>query len=130
MKELSFSADPKYVSLLKQYDIQISMCREAYQNAYAERVNGIIKNEYLNEMNIKDFKALRQALRQVIKHYNTRRPHRALVYQSPKQFEKQWQTMKEKNRPKIILYFQGKENLQQASLLKVPTPYPFCVLYN
>ena len=122
--------DTKYVGLLKQYDIQISMCREAYQNAYAERVNGIIKNEYLNEMNIKDFKALRQALRQVIKHYNTRRPHRALVYQSPKQFEKQWQTMKEKNRPKIILYFQGKENLQQASLLKVPTPYPFCVLYN
>jgi len=106
------------------------MCREAYQNAYAERVNGIIKNEYLNDMNIKDLKALRRALRQVVRHYNQRRPHRNLAYWSPKQFEAEYQKMREEDKPKIMLYFQGKENLPQASLRKVPTPYPFCVLYN
>jgi transposase InsO family protein len=122
--------DRKYVGLLQQHNIQISMCREAYQNAYAERVNGIIKNEYLNDMNIKDLKALRRALRQVVRHYNQRRPHRNLAYRSPKQFEAEYQKMREEDKPKIMLYFQGKENLPQASLRKVPTPYPFCVLYN
>jgi len=122
--------EANYINLLKDNNIYISMCREAYQNAYAERVNGIIKNEYLNEMNIKDLKALRKALRQVVRHYNVRRPHRALAYRSPKQFEAHFQTLKEEDKPKITLYFQGRENLQQASLLKVSTPYPFCVLYN
>lgn len=122
--------DKDYVGLLVKHGIHISMCKEAYQNAYAERVNGIIKNEYLYEMNIKDFKELKRQLKKVVKHYNQRRPHRSLHYQSPAQFEKDWQDMKEAQKPRIIIYCRGKENLWQASLPEIASAYPFCVLYN
>ena len=36
-----------YVKSLKQYNIKISMCDSHYENAFAERINGTIKNEYL-----------------------------------------------------------------------------------
>lgn len=36
-----------YTDLLEKYNIQISMCKTVLENAHAERLNGIIKNEYL-----------------------------------------------------------------------------------
>ena len=40
--------DKNYISLLERYGISISMGASARDNAYAERINGTIKNEYLN----------------------------------------------------------------------------------
>jgi len=60
------------------------------ENAYAERVNGIIKNEYLNHWEIHSFDMLREKVEKAVNHYNHKRPHRSLPGRStPIAFEKQ-----------------------------------------
>ena len=49
----------------------------AWENPYAERVNGTIKNEYLKRWTIKDFNALVRKTNKAVQHYNTNRKHRA-----------------------------------------------------
>lgn len=55
-----------YTNLLTQYGILISMCNVVYENTHSERVNGTIKNEYLNRWNIKNYKELKKKLPQAI----------------------------------------------------------------
>ena len=78
----------KYVYQLNELNCYISMGESAQDNAYAERVNGIIKNEYLKLWTINSFYMLRKKLAQAVKHYNEVRPHRHLPNKmSPVQFE-------------------------------------------
>lgn len=67
----------EYVNLLKDYNIKISMTEsgDPLENALAERVNGIIKNEYLECYDPIDFKEASELLNQVIDLYNKYRPH-------------------------------------------------------
>jgi len=78
---------PEYVSKLKAKGIQISMAElgNCYQNAMAERVNGILKDEYGLDQTFADQKQARQATEQGIKAYNEQRPHWALDLQTPAQ---------------------------------------------
>jgi putative transposase len=78
----------KYVSTLNDLGCHISMGLTAQDNAYAERVNGIIKNEYLNLWKINSFCMLKRKLKQAVDHYNHKRPHCHLPPKmSPVQFE-------------------------------------------
>src|SRR5690606_13747430 len=49
-----------YTKLLTDHKIHISMGLVAWENPYAERINGIIKNEYLKRWAIRDLKDLRR----------------------------------------------------------------------
>ena len=51
------------------------MCNSAYENAHMERLNGIIKNEYLMHYSIKSFEQLQNMLPKAIKAYNDDRIH-------------------------------------------------------
>jgi len=75
-----------YTGLLKEHGIQISMGLTAEDNAYAERGNRTIKEEYLDHWKPKDFKELKGCLRRAVVHYNSARPHRGLNYQVPDQY--------------------------------------------
>lgn len=78
----------KYVNTLKKLNCHISMGLSAQQNAYAGRINGIIKNEYLNLWVINSFKQLKRKLKEAVHHYNFKRPHRHLPGKmTPVQFE-------------------------------------------
>lgn len=55
---------------------------DCYQNALAERVNGILKTELLLARP-KDLTQARQMVDQSVSIYNTRRPHLALKYKTP-----------------------------------------------
>jgi len=55
---------------------------DCYQNALAERVNGILKNEFLLSKP-KDIEQAKQMVRESIDIYNTKRPHLALKYKTP-----------------------------------------------
>ena len=55
---------------------------DCYQNALAERVNGILKNEFLLTKP-KDINQARQMVKESIEIYNTQRPHLALKYKTP-----------------------------------------------
>ena len=79
----------EYVMLLKSNGIKVSMGMIAQDNAFAERVNGTIKNEYLKLWYIPDFKTLRRKTRQAVKHYNEKRLHMAFNNEySPGEFKK------------------------------------------
>ena len=67
-----------YVGLLQQHGIAISMTEDykPTDNAVAERVNGIIKTEWLYRMRRpKNIEEARQRILDIIRFYNTRRPH-------------------------------------------------------
>jgi len=56
-----------------------------YENAVAERVNGILKEELgLNQV-FKDFETAKKAVKEAIKIYNEERPHMSLNYQVPEE---------------------------------------------
>ena len=56
---------------------------DPYENAVAERINGILKDEWLYEMQLKNKKQTLDILHQIIALYNENRPHLSLNYQTP-----------------------------------------------
>jgi hypothetical protein len=80
-------ASDAYTNALNEHGIQISMCKEVYENTHIERLNGTIKNQYLNRWNIQNFKELQDKLKDTIHSYNHTRPHRSLNKLSPFQYE-------------------------------------------
>lgn len=74
-----------YVNLLTKNGIQISMTEEnhVYENAKAERVNGILKSEFLLGETLLSFEVARQLVRDSIRIYNEERLHLSLNYQTP-----------------------------------------------
>lgn len=82
-----------YIDLLTKYSIKISMCDSVYENTHIERVNGIIKNEYLKHMNIKSFAECQRTLTKAVTLYNTIRPHWSLGGMTPQAYEKYLKTI-------------------------------------
>jgi putative transposase len=77
----------EYVNLLTESKVAISMTEngDPYENALAERVNGIIKNEfnlYSRPLSLEDTKRL---VSKSINSYNTVRPHSSCDYLTPEQ---------------------------------------------
>lgn len=73
-----------YQALHKKHGVQCSMTDgyDCYQNALAERVNGILKNEYLLQKPL-NLEQATQMVAESVEIYNTRRPHLALKYRTP-----------------------------------------------
>lgn len=74
----------EYQALHQQYKVFCSMTDgyDCYQNALAERINGILKMEYLlDEPN--DLQEARKMVAESVKLYNEHRPHTALKYKTP-----------------------------------------------
>lgn len=111
-----------YTDLLKKNQIHISMGEVAWENPYAERINGIIKNEYLKKWVIRDFKALKVKVAKAIDNYNNKRLHRAFnMKYSPMHFYKKWVDLSAQERPMVIIYTEGKRNFLGAS-----SPFEVC----
>lgn len=77
-----------YIGVLEDHKIGISMAGTSLENAYVERLNGIIKNDYLFPRNrVHDLKSLKKELKEVVRLYNQERPHSELGDLAPVQFE-------------------------------------------
>jgi transposase InsO family protein len=74
-----------YYDKLKDNGCAISMTEvnHCYENAMAERVNGILKQEYELDYTFKTKEQARLAFYQAVNLYNTRRPHMSLNYRIP-----------------------------------------------
>ena len=75
-----------YTDRLKEIHAQISMTEDycPTDNAIAERVNGIIKTEWLYRMERpRDFTQARQIIENIVYNYNYKRPHMKLNMQTP-----------------------------------------------
>ncbi len=78
-----------YQQALKQHGIEPSMTDgyDCYQNAMAERVNGILKQEFLMER-CKTFDELKRLIDESITTYNQVRPHLSLDMKTPDEVHK------------------------------------------
>ncbi len=93
-----------YTRLLKKHNIKISMteCGDPKDNAVAERVNGIIKNELLMGTSFFSIEEVRKALKVAVDFYNNERPHMSLDWKTPAEaalctgeLEKKWKSYRE-----------------------------------
>lgn len=75
----------EYVELLRSRNIQISMTEngDPLENPIAERINGIIKNEYLKHHTITNQTNAMQILERVVAKYNQQRPHQSINLLTP-----------------------------------------------
>ena len=75
----------KYVDKLKDNGLLISMTEENHcaENALAERVNGILKQEYYLNHDFKSKETANQSVNEAIQLYNNRRLHRSLDLRTP-----------------------------------------------
>lgn len=80
-----------YVDKLKEHGLGISMTEEnhCYENAMAERVNGILKQEYWLGGCFRTKAQAIEAVKQAVWLYNNRRPHLALNYKTPEEVHQQ-----------------------------------------
>lgn len=90
-----------YVGLLQARNIQISMTEngDPKENAVAERVNGILKEEWINRENIESLEQGKEDIGRIIDLYNKKRPHLSNNYLTPEQahvqtgaLKRQWKT--------------------------------------
>jgi transposase InsO family protein len=54
-----------------------------YENAMAERINGILKNEFNLDATFKNIESAKKITQQAIDIYNNKRPHLALKMKKP-----------------------------------------------
>lgn len=95
-----------YVKVLEAHGIKISMTEngDPYENAIAERINGILKTEWLYDMRLNNYKEAREAVEQIIRIYNTERLHSSIEMKTPDQahklngkLQKLWRSYKKNN---------------------------------
>ena len=74
-----------YTNELKRKKIAISMTQEnhCYENALAERVNGILKDEFYLDQTFASVIHAKRATKNAIKLYNSKRLHLSLDYKTP-----------------------------------------------
>jgi len=77
----------KYVKILRESEVKISMTEngDPLENAIAERVNGIIKNEWLYGEKLMEEKEVQKEIKKIIKIYNEKRPHLSISMLTPSQ---------------------------------------------
>ena len=104
----------EYVKLLKDNSIQISMTEngDPLENALAERLNGILKDEYLNDSPVNSIAEARKVLASAVSLYNEDRPHMSIgnlypsqVHELKIQTERLWKNYYKKN-PIIVNQYQ------------------------
>ncbi len=90
-----------YVKKLNKHNILISMTEngDPRENAIAERVNGILKDEWLNQIKLASLEEAIKQLKRIIMIYNCHRPHASLDMKTPREasqltgeLKKHWKT--------------------------------------
>lgn len=79
-----------YVKILKKNKVLISMTEQnhCYENSMAERVNGILKDEFMLDVEFGSQEQALKAVKQAISIYNNHRPHMSLNLSTPQQIHK------------------------------------------
>jgi len=124
--------DGRYLAMLRGRGIQISMGRKAQDNAFAERINGVIKNEYLIPRALKSFRQLCYYARRAVTDYNTERHHGTLGRCSPAEYEQAYWALSEAERKVEVIRSENTPKFLEASLqslvIDTACQYPYCTL--
>jgi putative transposase len=79
--------DHDFVKLTREYGMINSMCEYAWENGKAERINGVIKNNYLKHRKMVNWEQLCKEVDRAVSLYNNEKPHIGLNRKSPVEFE-------------------------------------------
>lgn len=82
--------DACFTTLVNDNKMISSMCEMAQENGMAERLNGVIKNNYLIHRPIKTFDQLVKQVDRTVRLYNHQKPHAGLKRSTPAEYEKKW----------------------------------------
>ena len=98
----------EYQKLLNKNQIQPSMTQNSdpYENAVAERINGILKQEFYIDKYNKDLPIMKQIIKETVEIYNEKRPHLSNHMLTPNKMHEQskvvMKTYKTKNSIKNV----------------------------
>jgi putative transposase len=100
----------EYVKILKKREIKISMTEngDPLENSIAERVNGILKTEWINDLRLIDKQKSIREINRIINIYNTSRPHGSIDMMTPQNAHEQEGKLKRhwknyyKKRPELV----------------------------
>ena len=98
----------EYQKILNENDIKPSMTQNSdpYENAVAERINGILKQEFHIDKHNKDLPIMKQIIKETVAIYNEKRPHLSNHMLTPNQMHQQSKliikTYKTKNSTKNV----------------------------
>ncbi len=100
-----------YVKLLQDNHIRISMTQtgDPLENAIAERVNGILKEEYLSHFKVSTLEEAKKVLEENVKLYNRERPHMSIgnltpsfIHENNVPTERLWKNYYQKRKEEVI----------------------------
>jgi putative transposase len=98
----------KYTTMLETHGSKVSMGKCAQENAYAERINLTIKDEYLKYKKMETYEDLVTINRKAVAHYNSKRLHNNLGRLTPNCYLEK--LLKNEIKPKPILIIHDYEN--------------------
>jgi putative transposase len=132
LRELIFHSDggsqyrsEAFVEVLRSQGISSSMCMKALDNAYAEKLNDVIKNEYLVYWQIDNFVKLKRCVKKAVDNYNKVRHHGQLPLRvAPLEFEHYLRDSK-MHKPPLLLIRDGQaEELEYQPMAAQNLTYP------
>jgi putative transposase len=107
--------DKAFLTLTKNQKIRNSMCEFAWENGKAERINGVIKNNYLKHRTIANYMDLTKEVDRSVQLYNEEKPHIRLKRKSPITFEKEIAYLRQQTKPKMTESFEAIVQIYGAS---------------
>lgn len=123
-------ASKNYIRLLKANNIRISMTEtgDPKDNAQAERINNMMKNELLKGMVFHTINEVRKAVEKAVDFYNNERPHMSINMMTPSnaalctgEITKSWMSYREKAIKEKIKAEQETLNITENSIT-LPQP--------
>ncbi|MEZ5008014.1 MAG: IS3 family transposase [Chitinophagales bacterium] len=94
----------EYLKVLELNNCSISMGLCAQDNAYAERINRTIKEEYLAYWKPKNFTQLKQQVKKAVNNYNNKRPHYSLGRLNPFEYKQYCESLPKKQKPILTIF--------------------------
>lgn len=124
--------DGRYLQQLRAAGMSISMGKRATENAFVERIHGVIKNEYVLLWAPESYKDLVRYTTQAVVDYNTTRHHGALGRRSPYQYEQDYWQLPKAQRPVQMIRSENTPYVSEARLQNIPVDTlkktPYCMV--
>lgn len=126
--------DRQYLRMLRSAGMRVSMGGRATDNAFAERINGVVKNEYLCPRSLDSYRQLTRYTRDAVSDYNTKRHHGALERRSPDQYEQHyWQLPADRRKVEMIRSENTppiRDSCLQELGIDAGRDNPYCMIYT